>query len=147
MSWEDRAACRDRPDLSWFPVAPMGRGPKSEHHDAVAAAIAVCRSCPVINECREAGRTESGIWGGEYHTEEATRKALAALPKPIQHGTASGYRHHYRRQEEPCEACVEANKVYQAEKRERTLAYGAAYREARALEKAAEVRRLLGRSA
>lgn len=57
--WKQRAACRDFPperiDKVWF--SPPG----GDYREA----LTVCADCPVIVECREAGRLEPcGVWGG-----------------------------------------------------------------------------------
>ena len=52
--------CRDRLD-AWFATDSAG----------VAAAIAGCRSCPVLDACKRyaaGGRPEYGVWAGRlYH--------------------------------------------------------------------------------
>lgn len=53
--WHKDAACREHPELSWFPT----RG------DTRTAQAAVCRTCLVRAECAEAGAQETeGIWAG-----------------------------------------------------------------------------------
>ncbi len=47
------AACREHPELSWFP----------ERGEPTKAQLAVCAGCLVRDECREAGELV-GIWGG-----------------------------------------------------------------------------------
>jgi WhiB family redox-sensing transcriptional regulator len=68
--WRDRAACRDTdPDL-FFPIGTTG--PALEQ---IAAAKAVCVTCPAKDPCLEfalATNQESGIWGGT--SEEERRK-------------------------------------------------------------------------
>jgi WhiB family redox-sensing transcriptional regulator len=64
--WHLRAACRGRRDVSWFPTA--GR--------TAAPAVAVCRTCPVREECLAWALSQPlnpvGIWGG--HTEDQRRR-------------------------------------------------------------------------
>lgn len=51
--WHADAACRRHSDVSWLDP------------DQTDAARAVCLSCPVSAECRDAGSTERwGVWGG-----------------------------------------------------------------------------------
>ena len=54
--WHADAACREHPELTWFP----DRGQPTE------PAKAVCAGCLVAPECRAAGIAgrEHGIWGG-----------------------------------------------------------------------------------
>lgn len=61
MSWRDQAACKGKPTSMFF---PDGRNQK-EQERLNEEAKAVCRTCPVIVECYQAGRTERfGVWGG-----------------------------------------------------------------------------------
>ena len=55
-AWHADAACREHPEVSWFP----------ERGEPVDAARAICAGCLVIDECRAAGIAgrEQGIWGG-----------------------------------------------------------------------------------
>jgi len=57
-AWMADAACRDHPELTWFP----GQGVD------VRAAVQICGECPVRKECLDyaAGYGEllAGVWGG-----------------------------------------------------------------------------------
>lgn len=61
MNWRHQAACRDHDPELWFSGNP---------HEQ-AAALAACRQCPVIDECRQFadhnnrinGYPLQGIWG------------------------------------------------------------------------------------
>jgi WhiB family transcriptional regulator, redox-sensing transcriptional regulator len=58
--WQDRAACKGRTDVNWFPEGP---GPTR----ARQAAIDVCRGCEVSLDCLRyavANGEQHGIWGG-----------------------------------------------------------------------------------
>lgn len=65
MNWRHQAACRDHDPELWFSGNP---------HEQ-AAALAVCRSCPVVDECRAFaddnnrinGYPLQGIWGGKQY--------------------------------------------------------------------------------
>lgn len=65
MDWRHQAACRDHDPELWFSGKPYEQ----------AAALAICRSCPVIGECRrfadEHNRIDGyqlqGIWGGRRY--------------------------------------------------------------------------------
>lgn len=79
MSWVEDAACRDHPTSWFFP----GRGDDL----AVQVALAICRTCPVRQDCltdalaREDSQTRSGIVGGMTVSERA-RLARSRRPVP-----------------------------------------------------------------
>lgn len=53
-NWQDDAACKGKTKL-FFSGLPQRQ----------AAAVAICATCPVRPECREAGKDEVfGVWGG-----------------------------------------------------------------------------------
>jgi len=57
-AWMRDAACREHPEVSWFPMAGIN-----------PAAIAICRTCLVRVEClthalNHGTDSEFGIWGG-----------------------------------------------------------------------------------
>lgn len=65
MNWRHRAACRDHDSELWFSAKPRER----------ETALAICRSCPVVGECRAfaesldriSGLPLQGIWGGKQY--------------------------------------------------------------------------------
>ena len=63
-AWQERSNCKDvDPDL--FFLEPLLRGKEKREKERKAKAI--CKGCPVINECLEhAMRTPEyfGVWGG-----------------------------------------------------------------------------------
>jgi WhiB family redox-sensing transcriptional regulator len=66
--WRARAACRPLDSAIFFPDRTAYR------NNDVASAKAVCRRCPVREECLEAaldGREKIGIWGGLTPLERA----------------------------------------------------------------------------
>lgn len=68
-NWRRRAACRDEDPELWFPV---GTGPLAQRQ--IAQAKALCRRCPVRDECR-ADAAPYGIWGGTTEDErDAARR-------------------------------------------------------------------------
>ena len=70
--WRERAACRDGPGGDFFPDLYHYRGGLE-----IAAAKAICATCPVRKHCLSAGLNEAfGIWGG-LTTEERRH-----LPRP-----------------------------------------------------------------
>ena len=118
-TWQTDAACRGLNPLMFFPA-------RGEH---VAAAQAVCNTCPVrvdcLNDALDVG-TKYGIWGG---TSERQRRQIRALivrgaerddaittvmaPRTVsQCGTDSGYRAHFRTGIPVCEPCRDAHRAY-----------------------------------
>ncbi|MQA10682.1 MAG: WhiB family transcriptional regulator [Pseudonocardiaceae bacterium] len=73
--WQLHGACRDMDsDLFFHPDAERGYA----REQRVARAKAICRSCPVLVECRNHALTAEepfGIWGGLDETER--REAVA----------------------------------------------------------------------
>ena len=56
--WRLRAACARRPDLDWFDLDCY-----------LQAALEVCMTCPVADECLDYAITHhcvDGLWGGEW---------------------------------------------------------------------------------
>lgn len=78
--WHEQAACRGLgPDL-FFPPVTARTAPE---------AVAVCRDCPVAEECSEAGENERhGVWGGRLRWTTKTRPPKSPL---------SGVHHRYER--------------------------------------------------
>jgi len=64
--WRDLAACRGMDTDIFF------------NKDRYQEAVTVCRSCPVILRCKEAGKDEQGVWGASAGGAEG-------------HGTRSHY--------------------------------------------------------
>lgn len=63
QAWREDAACRDSDTELFFPNSV---GPKAARQKR--RAIAICRSCPVIEQCREAALANfenHGVWAGE----------------------------------------------------------------------------------
>lgn len=56
--WRADAACKPYPTEWWFP-------PDGNYAKNTARARSICKSCPVLEECRWAAlrRNEDGIWG------------------------------------------------------------------------------------
>lgn len=62
MDWRKRAACRDEDPELFFPVGDVGPALLQ-----IAEAKAVCRRCPVVDECLSWALTmgeDDGVWGG-----------------------------------------------------------------------------------
>ena len=125
--WRDDAACKGAP-LEWF---------YTDKGESNAEAMAVCKVCPVIEECLEWGiaHEEFGIFGGTIPNErvrirkqrrqELLNPTEVLKPKPHKScGTASGYKmlaEFYRTYPYEvrikCEPCSEAHLKYNKERR------------------------------
>jgi WhiB family redox-sensing transcriptional regulator len=78
LAWTSDAACEGQPKLFF---AGAGERPEAR---AVreAQARSVCRSCPVLVECRDWAREhrEYGFWGGESEEERAAAGYRVDMP-------------------------------------------------------------------
>jgi WhiB family redox-sensing transcriptional regulator len=100
--WVERAACR--------------AAPKEDVDDAFGFLVAqrafidrFCVGCPVRQECLEYAGDHPGVYGGLTETE---RKALRPRTGDTEAcGTVRGYRRHYRRHEDACDPCREAQRA------------------------------------
>ena len=127
LAWGDRANCLG--DDEFF------------DEQATGAALAACRTCPVRQQCLDlAMRAEGtasaayrfGIYGGLTTEERAdlAKRTAAAQPEPEEPksqprwagheqspcGTPAAYRRHFRRGENPCAACKDADRLHRAER-------------------------------
>ena len=73
IGWQYRAACKGPQSELFF--APNHLERKEDRLERESAAKAICRSCPVLVECREYAltvREPHGIWGGlnEYERRQ-----------------------------------------------------------------------------
>ena len=68
-AWHDRAVCRGRTDL-FYAVSDERASTRRKREDR---ARYHCRSCPVVEECRDWARVnrEFGLWGAEDEEERA----------------------------------------------------------------------------
>jgi WhiB family transcriptional regulator, redox-sensing transcriptional regulator len=60
--WRDLAACRDSEPTLFFPIGTTGPA-----IDQIEAAVAICSTCPVQEDCLQYAletNQESGVWGG-----------------------------------------------------------------------------------
>lgn len=109
MTWRERAACLNRPDLdaTWV----------GEDHDpaAVHEAKRVCWSCPSIDECKAEllapyhPRDVAGVVAGTC--DEDRRARCDRRPRPGC-GTNRGYDRHRYVGESACDACREAHRKH-----------------------------------
>lgn len=85
-SWRDQAACRHVDANLFFPVGTTGTA-----IDSIAAAKAVCGSCPARDACLQFAletKQEDGVWGGTDEVERrrlrrAWRAGRARLPRSV----------------------------------------------------------------
>lgn len=68
------AACRGADTALFFPTGTR----QQQDRQRVSVAAEFCHHCPVVEPCREAGRTESGIWGGDADLDHGNRTAYNA---------------------------------------------------------------------
>ena len=62
-AWHQQAACRGVGPEAFYP--PAGARETATTHP-YRDARKVCATCPVVDECRQAGQSEShGLWGGQ----------------------------------------------------------------------------------
>ncbi len=111
QSWRRDAACADHPHPQLFDFSLDGECPweTDARHDA---ALAVCRRCPVIDDCLAYALTArprvEGVWGGQLF-ERPRREAEHYSPGRVEkHDTEAGYKAHRRRGEPACTPCLEA---------------------------------------
>ena len=108
--WNHLAACRGRWDefCLFLPSKP-----KAADRQRIAAAVAICQTCPVIAECREraitmpdTARIYGSVVGGMTPTElnRARRQRREDRQPPIC-GTAAAYKAH-REHGERCALCL-----------------------------------------
>lgn len=85
MSWEEKGLCKGLHSEMWFP--PLFKeerlAPESQYYDLGKY---VCENCPVIEECREAGKDEEyGMWGGQTPKDRRMgRVRLNKMRMPIE---------------------------------------------------------------
>ncbi len=68
--WQTQSLCRGNHAHLFFPPSTFERKDERERREARAKAI--CRVCPVIDDCKEHSlsiREQFGIWGGLTETE------------------------------------------------------------------------------
>lgn len=79
--WQQRGLCRHTsPDVFFHPDGE--RGPSRRWREE--RAVAICRRCPVLQECREhALRVHEpfGTWGGMTQSERETLLAVGQTPR------------------------------------------------------------------
>jgi len=118
LPWQDSAACIGADTAIFFP----------ESGDPVGPAKALCRACPVREQCLadalERGEVH-GVWGGlsakerrKYRRQHGLLRKPGGQPQPINHGTNGGYHTHRRRGQQPCDACSQAHICYERARRE-----------------------------
>lgn len=90
--WHASAMCRGKTEI--FFATPGERDGRRNRREALARAYCAC--CPVVDECRDAGREgrEHGLWGSENDEQRAAegfgprsphRRAVAAAARRALH--------------------------------------------------------------
>lgn len=112
LPWVAKAKCVDADPETFYP----------DKGQPATAAKEVCAGCPVIEECLDyamANNERFGVWGGLSEPERKKLRGGRRERARPEHGTSAGYRQHHRLGEQPCTPCVEAERLRQAEYRER----------------------------
>ncbi|MFD4904172.1 WhiB family transcriptional regulator [Kitasatospora purpeofusca] len=76
MDWRHRAVCRDEDPELFFPIGNTGPALLR-----IEEARAVCRRCPVMEQCLQWALTtgeDVGVWGGMSEDERRAMKRRAA---------------------------------------------------------------------
>ncbi|WP_405719790.1 WhiB family transcriptional regulator [Streptomyces sp. NBC_01537] len=85
MDWRQNAVCSEEDPELFFPVGNTGPALLR-----IEEAKAVCRRCPVMQECRqwalETGQ-DAGVWGGLSEDERRARKRRVARNRARTGGT------------------------------------------------------------
>ena len=90
LEWMAQASCKNKTKLFFL----NGTETAAEKRKLTYSAKAICRSCPVILDCRDYARAnnELGIWGGEteeerfmagYLNNPAVNKRLARMRRRL----------------------------------------------------------------
>lgn len=79
--WEVRAACRTAPDPdAFFEIEDAAQDGRVPDPVRVAAALDLCRRCPIREECGRRGAESYGIWGGLTASERGLRPVRPLAP-------------------------------------------------------------------
>jgi WhiB family redox-sensing transcriptional regulator len=82
-AWHRDAACKEHPELSWFPMRGRDARPVKR----------VCESCLVVDLCRSWALSQPeplvGIWGGLTARERRKLRAVPASSHPSTNGDAA----------------------------------------------------------
>jgi hypothetical protein len=128
--WQDHARCAGYPSEMFYGFFAE-RPERSTVR--IAMALEVCAACPVLEECREAGRDEPfGIWGGTTSEDRGFDRAGHRIGAPKgpavgtqrvtpRHGDPSYYKTCTRRNGRACADCRHA---YAEDKRHRDAQAG-----------------------
>ena len=98
--WQMQASCRDLSSELFF-HPPRERGPARVKREARAKAV--CRGCPVLQQCRDhalAVQEPYGVWGGLSVTER-NRWIRAAAASTVVNVDFTGERHRRPAPEDP----------------------------------------------
>jgi WhiB family redox-sensing transcriptional regulator len=110
----EQAACAGENVNTFFPDMPNSRA---------VDAKAICKTCPVINECLQHAlvSNEQGVWGGTTDNQRRHLRRSLGIERPKvrpECGTTAAYAAHTRFGEPPCALCRKANAVVRAKYRE-----------------------------
>ncbi|WP_459250095.1 WhiB family transcriptional regulator [Streptomyces youssoufiensis] len=80
MDWRHNAVCREEDPELFFPIGDTGPALLQ-----IEEARAVCRRCPVMEQCLQwalVSGQEHGVWGGLSEDERRAMKRRAARKRP-----------------------------------------------------------------
>lgn len=97
-SWEDQAACLGHNPEMWF--TPR----------LYPAALLICATCPVTEQCKRARHGADGVWGGRVYGGDRRLAPSLRDYVAVLHGTVTAARRHQRRGEPCCQLCLDAQK-------------------------------------
>ena len=103
-SWTEQAACKGKTDLFY---------PEQGDSKSFRAAVAICASCPVIDDCRQHitdNDERYGIWAGMNAVRRRIMRNPNSTAQWTQCGTAKRYNYGCR-----CDECRAAFTMYQRE--------------------------------
>lgn len=78
--WADHGACKGEDSSDWFPPHRVSSG----RWEGTRNALSICRSCPVVTECREYAIVHEpyGTWGGMTAEERDVWRQRNGIPAP-----------------------------------------------------------------
>ena len=110
LGWMSRAACRGLTHLMYPPMR-QGLAPQDGIYDE---ALAICATCPVLDDCRAWAETQPDQW-----RSTAVIGGLTPAERPggacgQMMGESAGHSRHVRAGEDPCDPCRRARNAQNA---------------------------------
>ena len=111
-----QAPCHTEEENLWEPA--RHREPADKARERWLEAAELCGYCPALSACARLADAQSslaGVWAGRVPRVRGER---AGVPR-AECGSRGGWQRHDRAGEEPCEACVAANRAYHRDRKRR----------------------------